>query len=172
MKQQKISKNDLPGLAILFSVIFFFLSATLIYGWKLDFEEKSSLTSIAGVVSGFDQTNKSKAGRKMHIYLSSKEGRYHLTQDDITYSFPLLLTLSKGDRITALVAEDCCGRDLYWVWEIDRDGETILSYEDTLNALKDSAMRSGPIGQYVLYLACLLLVTGLVLREKYGVWSS
>jgi len=172
MTQQKLSKNDLPGLAVLFSVILFFLSATLIYGWKLDFEEKNSLIKIAGVVSGFEQTNKSKAGRKMHIYLSSNGGRYHLTQDDLTYSFPALRTISKGDRITALVAEDCCGRDLEWVWEINRDGETILSYEDTLNSMKDSAMRSGPIGKYVSYLACLLLVAGLGLRIKYGVWSS
>ena len=172
MTRQKLSKNDLPGLAVLFSVILFFLSATLIYGWKLDFEEKNSLIKIAGVVSDLEQTNKSKAGKKMHIYLSSNGGRHHLTQDDLTYSFPALRTLSKGDRITALVSKDCCGRDLEWVWEISRNGETILSYEDTLNAMKNSAIRSAPIGKYVSYLAYLLLVAGLGLRIKDGVWSS
>ena len=172
MTRQKLSKNDLPGLAVLFSVILFFLSATLIYGWKLDFEEKNSLIKIAGVVSDLEQTNKSKAGKKMHIYLSSNGGRHHLTQDDLTYSFPALRTLSKDDRITALVSKDCCGRDLEWVWEISRNGETILSYEDTLNAMKNSAIRSAPIGKYVSYLAYLLLVAGLGLRIKYGVWSS
>jgi len=170
--RKKYSKYDSAGLTVLFSVLFFFLSATMVYGWKLDYKEKDSLKSIYGVVSEIKQTNKPKAGRKIHIYMTNKAGKYHLTQNDLTYLFPQLLDISVGDSITALVADDCCGRGLEWFWEIRRGSEMIISYSDTLKVLKDSAKRDYSIGMSIFYVACLLLIVGFFLRLKFGRWSS
>ena len=171
-RSNKLKKEDGPGLSLIsvvLSVLLFGYAWLLMSGWKLDFEEKEDLYRVSGVVDAFSRTSNPNAGRKMHIYLSAGN---HLTQDDLTSSNPALLTLKTGDNITALVASDSLGRNLEWVWEVERDQEMVLTYEATLAAMMRTRETGYPVGQVVAYGAFFLLILGIFLRIKSGAWTS
>ena len=69
------------------------------------------------------------------------------------------------------MAPDLLGRDILWVWEISRGGETLLSYEQTLERIKPGK-RHRVMVIIILAAAATLLVTALVLRKSYGAWTS
>lgn len=170
-KKKRASKYNSPESAVTLGCTLLILAWVMIYGWKLDFEEKADLYRINGVVTSFKRTHAPKSGIKIHIYLSNGSRDHHLTQDDLSQSFPSLLTLSKGDKISALVASDTLGRNLEWVWEIERNGEFILRYKDTLNHLYQDAERMTPFGFAALFLAGLFIFVGFYLRLSRGAWS-
>src|SRR5215475_6685066 len=127
----RLKRRDLPAFCLIYGVIFGLAAFGLPWGAKLDMAKKSELHSITGIVQAASRTNYSKAGPKLHIWVRDENQVHHLTQEDLSCDAPALRSLRAGDKVTALVRRDFFGRDLEWVWEVQRDGETILSYDQT-----------------------------------------
>jgi hypothetical protein len=59
-----------------------------------------------------------------------------------------------------------------WYWEIQRDGQLVLSYEETEQYLKQRLLRSEKAAGFMGGLAGLLLVAAVVLRKRFGAWRD
>jgi len=83
-----------------------------------------------------------------------------------------LRSLQRGDSVTALVKDDFLGRDLEWMWELKRDGVTILSYEQTRELLEGERNRSLRIARWAGALSIALLFAAILLRIRFGRWRD
>ena len=172
MRRSKVCKKDAPAICILSGGLLLLLSVIPLYGWRLDLARPSELRRISGQIKTLDTMNRPKAGTKLHIYVSSLEGDRHLTLDDLTCVVSSLLTFRPGDMVDALVKPDSFGRDLYWLWDLRRGDEAILTYDQSLHFLMQGAERVRPIGHALAVVASLLLIVGALLRRHFGAWSS
>lgn len=101
------------------------------------------------------------------------DGRiYHLVQHDLGDSVPGLLTLQFGDNVIADAAPDKLGRDLDWVWELKRDGVTLLSYADTSNDFGRRAARALMVAHVSGVISLGLFALGILLRRYFGAWRA
>lgn len=170
--QRRMTVLDLPSLCGVFAVILLFCCVVFLFGWRLDVVATDSLQSIEGRVERIAQTNKPKAGRKLHIYVRTTERLVHLTQDDLTVAVPKLKELQPGDLVVALAKHDSLWRDLDWLWELTREGETILTYDQTLALISQSGERLRPLGYGSGVIGLLLAAVSLFLRQRFGAWQS
>ena len=171
MQIGNLKKEDLPGFAMFMSILLVGVYAAIIYGGKWELREKHELYEVSGIVESFNVESVYRGGKNMMIQLNSHGVVHRLAQDDFTRSIPALKTLQQGDEIDTLVAPDELGRDLEWIWEIRREDQTLLSYEQTLELRKPNTL------QWFIAIAALLAAIGLLiasikLRIKYQAWTS
>lgn len=134
--------------------------------------KKSELYRISGTVQSASSTVSGKARRKLHIFVWDGNRLHHLTQDDLFYEVPALRGLRAGDSVAALVRRDSFGRNLEWVWEVQRDGVTILSYEQTQRFLEREEERMQVIARWAGALSIGLFVVAILLRIHFGAWRD
>jgi hypothetical protein len=168
----KASRRDLPSLCMIFCVIFGAAAIALPFGANLDLAKESDLRSTSGLVEDVYRTNRPKAGPKLHILIRMDGRLHHLTQDDLSQDVPALLGLEAGDSVTARVKGDFLGRDLEWLWELQRDGVTILSYEDTFRFVERRNARTREAAHWAGLFALGLFVVAILLRMHFGVWRD
>jgi hypothetical protein len=166
------TRRDLPAICLIYGVIFALAALGLPLGAKLDMAQKSELHTISGIVQDSSRTDLPKAGRKLHILVQHSNRVYHLTQDDLSYEVPALRSLRPGDNVTALVRHDFLGRDLEWVWEVQRDGVTILSYDQTQRFLEQIKEQMQAIALWAGVLSIGTFVLGIFLRMRFGAWRD
>ena len=171
MQIGNLKKEGLSGFALGMSILLVGVYAAIIYGGKWELREKHELYEVSGIVESFNVESVYRGGKKMMIQLNSHGLVHRLAQDDFTRSIPALKTLQQGDEINTLVAPDELGRDLEWIWEIRREDQTLLSYEQTLELRKPNTL------QWFIAIAALLAAIGLLiasikLRIKYQAWTS
>ena len=172
MPTGKISKADYPGFALFLSGMFFLLSAAQFYGGNLSYKDKHELYEVSGIIHSFEIEKSVRYGVNNVKILINKNGVLrHLTQENLSLSIPALTTLKPGDEVNALVAADGLGRNLEWVWELHREGEKLLSYEQTRGILYP-APQYNSLGIAALVVAIAFLVTAIVLRFRFGNWTS
>ena len=150
----RLKKEDYPVFFFMFSILLFGLSASLI----MDHTEKEDLYEISGVVESFEckrGDHRSGSGPSIRVRVNDKGFVHHLVQSDFSKSVPKLKTLEEGDEISALVASDSLGRDTKWLWEISRNGELLLSYEQTSELKKQDSLH---IKVSVVLLAAVILL--------------
>src|SRR5215469_5576175 len=140
--KRKATRRDLPALCVIYGVIFAFAALALPFGARLDMAKRSELHSISGTVQDMSRTNPPKASPKLHILVKTGNRLHHLIQNDLSYDVPAVWSLRAGDNVTALVRRDFFGRNLEWVWEVQRDGVTILSYDQTQRFLEHATERT------------------------------
>src|ERR1043165_8962887 len=70
---------------------------------KAEFAERNELTTVEGVIQGIQVLESGRGRKRLDIYVSTGEQRHWLVQWDHSSDFPKLLTLQKGDPVTALV---------------------------------------------------------------------
>jgi hypothetical protein len=169
---KRVTIRDTPFLCVFFAMLMAALSAALMYAWRLDVANRESLQRISGRIESIEHTDRPKAGLKIQIYVRDGERLHHLTQDDFSYAIPAIQTLRVGDTIAALVKHDSLGRNLDWVWEINRGDEQVLSYSETFNFLADEAARTRPLAYGAGVLSGLLLIIGVFLRRRFGAWNG
>ena len=98
---------------------------------KAEFAERNELTTVEGVIQGIQVLESGRGCKRLDIYVSTGEQRHWLVQWDHSSDFPKLLTLQKGDPVTALVKQDGFpGSDLEWYWDLRRNDEVILGYDE------------------------------------------
>jgi len=142
-------------------------------GASLDVAKESELQTIAGSVQSAPRIrNGGKGGIKLHIFVQASDSLHHLTQDDLSGDVPRIMNLRAGDNVTARVKHDRFGRNLDWLWELKRDGDTILSYEETRRYLERRYARIEQIIPWVGAISFGLLVTALLLRRHFGAWRD
>jgi len=168
----KSTQRDIPAVCLLFAVITAFVPLLLAYGWRLDLVQRSELKRVSGFVESVRHTNLPKAGYKLHIEISDGTERHHLTQDDLTWSVPQLKTIARGDAVVAYVHPDSLGRKLDWLWALERDGQVILTYEETYAYLAATGERMQPFVLPAAIASMLLFATAIALRIRYGAWRS
>ena len=168
----KATRRDIPAVCMLFAVITTMCTLMFAYGWQLDLVQKSELQRVAGFVESVHHTNLSKAGYKLHIEITDGAKRYHLTQDDLTWSVPNLRTVGRGDAVVAYVYPDSLGRQIYWLWSLERDGQLILTYDETYAYLAGKGKRMQPFVLPAAFASVLLFAVATTLRVRYGAWRS
>ncbi len=164
--------RDLPGISAVRAVFFILAFFVFVFGWRLDVVAREDLEVVTGQIERMERTNVPKTGPQLHIYVRTDQRIVHLIQDDITTRVPKLNVLRSGDRITALARHDSLGRDLDWLWELTRDGEFILSHDQTLASILQKTDRVRPFGYGSAVLGLILAATSLVLRKRFGAWQS
>lgn len=169
---RKATRRDLPALCLIYAVIFAFAALGLPLGAKLDMTKRSELRAISGTVQDMSRTNLSRAGPKLHIFVQNSSGLHHLTQDDLSHEVPALRSLRAGDNVTALVRHDFLGRNLEWVWEVQRDGVTILSYDQTQGFLEQTRERMQTIALWAGVLSMGTFIVAILLRMRFGAWRD
>ena len=170
--KRRPTRRDLPALCLIYGVIFAFAAFALPFGAKLDMAKKSELYRISGTVQSVTRTNSGKAGPKLHIFVWDGNRLHDLTQDDLFYEVPALRSLQAGDNVTGLVRRDSFGRNLEWVWEVQRDGTTILSYDRTQRFLEREKERMQVIARWAGVLSIGLFVVAIRLRIHFGAWRD
>ena len=170
--RRRATRRDLPVICLIYGVIFAFAALALPFAAKLDTAKKSELYPLSGTVQSISRTNSGKAGRKLHIFLWDRNRLHHLTQDDLFYDVPALQSLRAGDNVTALVRRDFFGRDLEWVWEVQCDGRTVLSYDQTQRFLEQVKKRMLVIARWAGALTAGLFLVAILLRVHFGAWRD
>lgn len=163
--------KDKPALALFVSALLLFLSITTVFTSELEYRDKNELHLVSGSVQSFEIKNIWRSRQHMFIQILSHGKIVQLIQKDYTKSVPALLTIRRGDQISALVSPDSLGRDTDWIWELRRGEEQLLSYEQTLLLTKPNSL------QYVLsaiffITAIYLFAMGLYRRRKSGSWTN
>jgi len=169
---RKATARDLPVLCLLFGGIFAFGALALPLAAKLDVAKKSELYSVSGAVESVSWTSSGKAGRKLHIVVNDGRRVHHLTQNDLSHEVPALRSVQRGDNVTALVRHDFLGRDLEWVWELQRDSVAIVSYEQTRTFLDGERERLLKTARWGGALSIALLFAAIFLRIRFGGWRD
>ncbi len=154
-------------MALPIAVLLLFLSASIVFSSELEVPEKNALYLVSGLVESFTIEHVRRARPNMVIHISSNGKTRQLQQEDFTKSVPELLTLRRGDEISALVLPDSLGRDFEWIWEIHRGENLLLSYQQIQTLKKPTAMQY-IIAAILFAFAVLLLLTSLVRRRKSG----
>lgn len=168
----KATRGDLPALCLIYGALFAFAAFALPFGAKLDLAKKSELYPLSGTLQNISRTSSGKGGTKLNISVWDGNRLRHLTQDDLFYDVPALRSLRAGDNVTALVRRDFFGRDLEWVWEVQCDGRTILSYEQTQGFLEQQRKQMEVIALWAGMFAIGLFVLSVLLRIHFGVWRD
>ena len=158
--------NALPGISAALAVFFILGFFVFVFGWRLDVVAREELGVVTGQVERIERTRMAKASPQFHIYVRTGQGMVHLIQDDITARVPKLKVLRRGDWITALARRDSLGRDLDWLWELTREGEVVLSYDQTLASVLQKMDRVRPYGYGSAVLGLILAAISLVLRKR------
>jgi hypothetical protein len=167
------TRRDSPALCLIYAAIFALVAIGLPFAASLDLAKESDLQTIAGSVQSAPRvTNGGKGGVKLHIFVQGRDGLHHLTQEDLSRDVPVVMDLRAGDNVTARVKHDSLGRDLDWLWELKRDGNTILSYEQTLRYLERRNTRTGKIAPWAGALSLGLFVVAILLRRHFGAWRD
>ena len=160
-------------MCLIYAVLFAVAALGLPFAASLDLAQKSDLQTIAGSVESAPRvTNGGKGGTKLHIFVRGSGRLYHLTQDDLSGDVPEIMNLRAGDNVTARVKHDLLGRDLDWLWELTRDGDTVLSYEQTLRYFDRRNARIRKIAFCAGALSFGLFIAALLLRRRFGAWRD
>lgn len=167
------TRRDLPAMFLMYGVIFALGAFGLPIANNLDNKiiQEKDLQSISGTVQSAPRTTSGKGSMHLHIYLRASNGIFHLVQDDLTRSVPAIMDLRTGDRVTARVSPDRT-REVNWLWELRREGSTILSYEDTCRWIEGCKARGRVIAHWTggLSLGCFALA--ILLRKYFGAWRD
>lgn len=164
---RKTTRRDLPGICVGFAAIFALSAVAFLIASRLDVASPRNLQMISGQVVLVSHTHGGKTTPKLDVFVRGSDGLHHLTEDDLTEDVPALKALRQGDLITAMVQP---GRDLDSLWELRRNGVTLLSVEDTTQYLKRRSARSLRFASAAALLAVALLILGVVLRSYFGAW--
>jgi len=170
--KRKATRRDLPALCVIYGVIFAFAALALPFGARLDMAKRNELHSISGTVQDMSRTDPPKTSPKLHILLKTGNRLHHLIQNDLSYDVPAVRSLRVGDNVTALVRRDFFGRNLEWVWEVQRDGVTILSYDQTQRFLEHARERTQGIACWAGILSIGIFAVAIVLRMHFGAWRD
>ena len=100
------------------------------------------------------------------IVQGSDGSSYQMVQDERVNGASGIVSLVPGENVTALMQQR--GSKLPLLWELNRDGSTILSYDDTRQFFQSKLHRAS----WARAIAFLLFVVSIVLRIRFGAWRG
>lgn len=139
--------------------------------------KENDLRTISGIVERAPYiTHPAKGANKLQLFVRGSDGLHHLTQNDMDGWVPgimdPIMKLRVGDDVTARVKHDPLGGNFDWLWEMQRNGTTILSYQNTHLFYEYADKRRRLFSYWAAGLAVALLLGAILLRKKFGAWSD
>jgi hypothetical protein len=170
--RRTLNRRDLPALCMLFGGLLGAGAVGIPLAGRLDLAPEGSLTLISGRVVNVYRTDLPKAGSKVHILVRAADRVHHLTQEDMSSVVSEIMSIRIGDNVAARVRPDFMGRDLDWLWELRRDGVTVLSYSDTDRFLQHRRAGVISLAYGMGFISICILAVGALLRRYFGAWSA
>ena len=170
--RRSTNRRDSPALCALFGAILGMGALGLTFAWRLEIPNQHELRRVTGRVEQLWHSRLTKAGIKIHMDVRDRGNLHHLTQDDPSYAVPAMQAVRVGDSVVALVKVDSFGRDIEWLWALQRGDEQLLSYDQTLLVVSQRAHRTLQVAVGAAVLSAILLVCSVVLRRHFGAWRS
>jgi hypothetical protein len=88
------------------------------------------LVKVKGTITAVDVVSHRKAGQKIQMILHTDQGDVNIHTNDLQGNSGISRTLKKEDVVVAWITKDNLWRDFYWLWQLERNGSTIVSYRD------------------------------------------
>jgi hypothetical protein len=170
--RRKLAARDMPALLVLFGGVLGVSAVGIPLAEQLDIASERDLVAVSGRVDRIYVTNRPKAGQMLQIALQSSDRVHNLTQDDMSGVTSAIRAIKPGDEIDARVSRDPVGRDLEWIWVLNRGGGTIVSYQDTKNFLQARNARTRWFSYGSGISSVCLIVAGVLLRRRFGAWRD
>ena len=175
--RRKTTRRDLPVILLIFGVIFGVAALCGPFASDSLLPKESDLRTISGLVQRAPYiTGPGKGGNMLQIFVRESDDLHHLTQDDMGHLVPgimdPIMNLRVGDKVTARVERDSLGRDLDWLWEMQRGGITILSYQDTHLFMERRNVRTRQLCHWAGVLAFVSFLVAVLLRRHFGAWKD
>jgi hypothetical protein len=170
--RRNLTARDMPALLVLFGGVLGAGAVGMPFAEQLDMANERDLISVSGQVVRIYVTNRPKAGRMLQVALKSSDRILNLTQKDMSAVIPAIGSIKPGDEIDARVRHDALGRDLDWIWALNRDGKTVVSYQDTEYYLQALQARSRWFTYSAGLLSACLLAAGVTMRRRFGAWRN
>lgn len=174
----KQTGSNLPALFLIFGICSVMLVLLGVLSSDSSLTKRSDLRTISGIVQRAPYISGSggKQGRYLHVVIDGADGPHNLTQTDMGHMVPgimePIMNLRVGDSVIARVEHDPLGRGIDFLWELQRDGETILSYQDTYLFFERLNARRRKIGVWGAVLAFIFFLTAFQLRRHFGAWQA
>lgn len=165
--KRKLTRRDLPILFLRYAIVLGLITLGLLsIGW-LAMSRKSDLKLVSGSVQQRPRWQRTKGGPIIVIPVEMGDGLHDLTVEDLSH-YQAIMRLKPGDHITALVTSFL----EYRVWQLQRDGVMLESYED-MNLYQTTMNERGAIAAFCSGLLSLIcLMTALSLRMYFGTWRD
>jgi hypothetical protein len=170
--RRSLTVRDMPTVFVIFGGILAAGTVGIPFAERLDMPSERDLVSVSGQVVSIDFTNRPKAGRKLQIALQSSDRILNLTQEDMSAAIPVIASIKPGNKIDARVRHDLFGRDLEWLWVLNRDGKTLVSYQETEHFLQVFHARTIWLTYGAGLLSVCLIVAAVAMRLRFGAWRS
>jgi hypothetical protein len=170
--RRSLTVRDMPTLFVLFGGILAAGAVGIPLAEQLDLANEHDLVAVSGQVDRIYVTNRPRAGRNLQIALRSSDRVHNLTQEDMSAVIPAIGSIKPGDEIDARVSHDTVGRNLEWIWVLNRDGKTIVSYQDTENFLQALHSRTRWFTYGTGLSSICLIVAGVAMRRRFGAWRD
>jgi hypothetical protein len=161
------SSNDTPAWLVVAGLGLALLSLGMISYGTFKTPPRDSLEMMTGTVSGSYKKCKGLFCQ-VSIGLSTSNDQNWARQDDYAGNPPVL---AAGIKIVALVSHDPATNQLRF-WELRRGSAILFSYDDSSAGAELHYRRCGVIGDVAAFVAAVLLLAGIWMGIRNGVWRQ
>lgn len=172
--QPRRTRRNLPALVLIFGVGAALTALCGPFASDSRLPKENDLQVISGLVQSTPSTTgPGKGGNKLHILVRGDDGLHILTQEDLMCQVaPGIMDLRVGDKVTARAEHDLLYRNVDWLWELQRGGVTILSYQDTRRYYEWRNRRMRKFCHWSGILTPVLFLVAILLRRRFGAWQD
>lgn len=175
--KRKTTIRNLPILFLVEGVFFAVAAIAMPLANNAYTAKENDLQTISGIVQRAPYiTGPGRGGDMLQIFVRGSNGLHHLTQNDMSGWVPgimdPIMNLRVGDNVTARVKHVPLGGDFDWLWEMQRNGTVILSYQNTHLYYAHADKRRRLFSYWAAGLAVALLLGAILLRRRFGAWSD
>ncbi len=167
-----LTRRDLPGAFMIWGVAFGILASIQTFVAMDDAKRihpESSLIAISGTVEqiAYRQT---KSSRIADVTVKNSDGVYVLTSHTWSYAIDRS-GLAVGDQVQSKAWPNF-STQRNTAWSLQRNGETIVSYNQTLHHRQSEQRMDTRFAQVVAFFSIFLLAAAIALRLYIGAWSA
>jgi hypothetical protein len=172
--EQSPKRSDSPALFRMFSAFFAAFTLLILLTAHTELARESDLRPVVGTVQRVHLPRPGAPGRRgpaAQIFVLGSDGVHDLAMEHYGDDAHGLMNLRVGDIVTARVKHDFMGRDLEWLWELQRGGATLLSYQDVNRDAEGRYAFGLKMSFWMGAIAVGLFAIASLLRWHYGAWS-
>jgi hypothetical protein len=170
----RATRRDLPLVCLLFSILLAFGAGALSFDvWSSEPPATGQLVSVSGrVVNEYRKKGTGKGRPQVHLLVEAADGLHDLARDDLSPAISGALAVRQGDDVVALVQPGSIAQPADGLWELRRNGVTILRYEDVAYQVGAEIRRESVMRNFLGGVAVLLLIAAPALRKNFGAWRD
>lgn len=163
--------RNLPQLFLILGVLFALAAITIPILADNDLAEQNELQTVSGSIARAPYRTTSHGDTVINIWIRGSDGLHHIYQEDLSGLVPGLINrtmdLRVGDNVIARVQPNGV---LGWnrLWEMQRNGITILSYQDTHLSIERLNRRYLLSAPWAAGLAFVFFLAAILLRRRFG----